>query len=344
MVDNIRFIVKLLGHYNFDFLKTHKNVKGFYKSESNRSTTYKLFLFRNNVEKIDDYKARTIPSMEVTIRVGGFENEISFDNSLRKWYYGKNSMRDFNLTDFIDCIHLLSILVEVPIGNFLNAKINYLELGANLRFKAEDKCILISVFEHKELKTMSVLNNNQTVRFEGVNRSITIYDKLEEMYSNNNWKKKLLEKLSEKYFFGRFEIKIEKVSGVQFSKSNTRIIGDLILNWNKAVTYWENEMKKLEFVEFLSPPLREELGKRKMPLDDYVNYLGMKQLSSVRFKFLLDEFYKKNYSQKTRTKKRLIENVITLDKLKASQTVYNFTDLVAKKARFFRLANNNSNI
>lgn len=344
MVDKIKFTIALQENLNFDFLKNHTNVKGYHKSQNQTSSTYSFYLFKDDVKDINDYKARSIPSLEILIRVGKNENKAKFENSLRKWYYGKNSMRDFNIDTFVDCIHLISELIRIPIDFFFDAKIYYIEIGANLKFKAEDKCILLSIFEHEELKITSVINNNQSIRFEGINKTQSIYDKLEEMSYRNNWNSKIIERLSKKYFFGRFEIKISKVSGVEFTKLNTRTLGDLILNWDKTVNYWEKEMNKIVFIEFLTPPIRKTLTNSKVPLDDFITYLGMKQLNASQFKFLLDEFYKKNYSQKTRVKKRLTELMNMFDDIEQSQTLANFNNLLAKKASYFRNHNNNSNL
>ncbi|CAM4002881.1 hypothetical protein FLAN108750_04625 [Flavobacterium antarcticum] len=344
MVDNLRFSVQLKEKYDFDFLEKHKNVQGFIKHIFPTATTFRLYLFKDDVSDIDNYKVRSIPSLEIGIVLSELNSRIVIENSLRKWYYGKNSMKDFNLNDFINCLDLISQLLKINFIEILNAKIFYLEIGANLKFRSEDKTILLSIFDHEDLKGISSLNNNQTIRLEGVNRKISIYDKLQEMFDKNNFSKKILEKLSDRYFFGRCEIKIEKVSGVQFSKLKTGTLGDLILNWNEVAEYWEKEMFKIKFVEFLSPPVMLALITKKIPLDNFINYLGMKEMNASQFKFLLDEFYNKNYSQKAKVRKRLTQNTMMFDSLKGSQTIPNFNKLVSKKARYFKGSSNKGNI
>ena len=200
MVDRIEFKITPIKQINTNCFRKSKYIRH-NKSHSiffNRSY-FSFYLYKHDVDDLNDFEVKKMACLYVTVRINKKQKgSIEISNSVRKWYYGKNSMRDFNLSDFLDCLQIIAERLKIDLSSILHSEISLIELGANLKFLSKYQVILLSIFEHKNLKLRSTLYNNSTVYFNGVNKTIAVYDKLLERKEKNGLSDQTYKKISKK--------------------------------------------------------------------------------------------------------------------------------------------------
>ncbi|OYU80446.1 MAG: hypothetical protein CFE23_09320 [Flavobacterium sp. BFFFF1] len=275
MVDN--------GTLNFSF--GCKNIKGFLKQLSNHGTcrkmksdgSYYIVKLFNEPDFTANNNFKNNPKLQLNIFWENGIVKINVRNSLRKWYYGSSSMRNFNKTDFIKCLHLISKKLDVDYNTLTASKITKLEIGLNLRFEFFFQTFLSTIIEHERLKNDFHFSRG-TSGFEGENLSLIFYDKLRELFDHGKINSRVYRKLSEKYFFLRVEAGFKKISGVPFAKKNLSSVNDLLTNWEEVYGYLLDQLRKVTYIDWISPRIDDELK--------FSSYSEIKEY----FIFLLSEF------------------------------------------------------
>lgn len=221
------------------------------------------------------------PCIELKLKYNKGFVKIRIKNSLRKWYFGKRSMADFNKSKYIDCLYKMSSKIHLTMQELLTAKITKIEIGVNLKLSPEFLNYLLTLVGHDRLKFRDIYGN-QTVSFRGTNLSLIFYDKLAELRNNNLITSNVFSKLSNKFFFLRIEVRIKKVSGVAFSKEKISTINDLLVNWEECFNYLNNHFNKVLQVDFISPKIALELQKGKDSLIyDLIKFNGIERMSTA---------------------------------------------------------------
>lgn len=240
------FITKLESVANIDKMVDFKHYK-----------IYRLYLY-NNVISLDKEHTFGKPCLEINLKYWYGKVTIEITNSIRKWFYGACSLRDFNLTDLTSCFKLMSKMLSIPFKLFLKAKVYNLEVGFNLRFDRNFSSFLLTVIEHRNLKNKNIIGLG-TREFEGENLKIIFYDKLREMYDHDTISKRTYEKISERYFYLRVEVDFTKVSGVEFAKAHLRTIKDLLNNFPEIYHYVVKQVRQVTLIDWISPRISEEI-------------------------------------------------------------------------------------
>jgi hypothetical protein len=205
---------------------------------------------------------------------------LRINGSLRKWYFGGNTRNDLTKLQFIDCIKLLSIKIGISLQDLLKAKVTKLESGVTLlldkKFMGLNDCFVRFGSFHK-------IYEDSTLYLRGTNYSIVSYEKLLEInkkdlsIKGNRTKTNVLKK----YNHFRFEIKVNKVSGVTFYKKNASTLKELMYNWNVMILQLHLYVNNIDFVDFISPdriidfPNLSNLDKKK--------YLKFKEIQKNGF-------------------------------------------------------------
>lgn len=220
--------------------------------------TYRLYLF-NNVKSLDKENTLGKPCLEINIKYWYGEVTVDITNSLRKWFYGARSLRDFNLTDLWGCYRLIATKLSIPFNLFLKARIHNIEVGFNLKFDKSFSSSLLTFIEHRRLKTKNILGAG-TRNFEGENLKLTFYDKLKEMFDHDTILENTYRKISNQFFVLRIEVGFTKVSGVEFANLNLRTVKDLLNNFSEIYQYLVKQVREVTIIDWISPRIADKIA------------------------------------------------------------------------------------
>ncbi len=304
MVDYIRAAV-LFGADKWVFddyireLGANVRIKKVFKNKKNEVYTGKVYKDFDAIESSDKNEMKSHAKLKLTIKYCYKNNivEVKFGNSLRKWYYGVDSVQDFCKTDFIDALILLMdrlCLGTDIIRDFDNYRI---ELGVTNEHEPNFALFNLSVIDHRNLKNIMRINTD-TVTHMGDNLNVSCYNKGAEMKKKRKSDKKL--ELRDGIYYLRSEVNIKKVSGVAFANSKCRTIGDLLDNWEENYDYMIKELKYIKFIDCISPKvvdhilLSQKLSKgdkiRNKEFHDLIKFLGLEHIGWDKFRDMVHIF------------------------------------------------------
>lgn len=205
---------------------------------------------------------------------------LRINGSIRKWYFRGNNRSDLSKLQFLVCLNLLSNKIGISVQDLLKAKVTKLESGVTLlldkKFMGLNDCF-------GRFGSFNKIYEDSTLYFRGKNYSIISYEKLLEINKRDLSIKENPTKTNviKKYNHLRFEIKVNKVSGVTFYKKNTSTLKELMFNWNEIILQLHLYVNKIDFVDFISPdriidfPNLSNLDKKK--------YLKFKEIQKNGF-------------------------------------------------------------
>jgi len=291
MIDNIRFNFKFKSDENWlSNQKINLSLREEWSSGKGKGFTGKLFL-NNNAKKLENGKSK--PYLLIQIKL--LENDelrIVISNSLRKWFFDKEVIGDFNKTEFEKCLNIISEKLEVPEDILFGAKVTRVEYGANLRFREEYRCFYACIHSHYDIKKKCNWGN-ETIEFKGENRSVIFYDKVTEQ-KGKTFSAKNQKKINNVALLLRYEIKVNKISGSP-EKPFMSYLHDIIENWNLIADLWYKELDKITFVNDINPKIYSYLKDSKVkPIKEYLIYLGIKKLGlDILEEIMQDRIYAK---------------------------------------------------
>lgn len=226
---------------------------------------------------------------------------LSINGSIRKWYYQKNSRKDLNFEEFIDCIELIAKELNTDVKNLLNGKITQLEVGLTLLLKSEMRDINDCFVKYRNAEREVV--EETSLYFHFTNYNLIFYDKFIEMNKNKIWSD-IEKNVFKKFYFLRFEINAKKVSGTTF-KNKFDTIDKIRDNWNTIPPVIEKYINDVVFVDVISKDKKTEIN----DYTDFVNYLtflGIKKYGVIESVNLFDK------SINTNNKKKKLEEFINI--------------------------------
>ena len=292
--------IKKIKRSNPTKIVIKKNIKS---GKSHRSVT--LRIYKNPYVKEERKKCAYLK-----LELYNFKNNhwLRITNSLRKWYFGINSTQDFNWENFCDCLKLLSKMLCIELVELLQFKIYKMEFGVTYKLPSEFKYILQKLSAHRDLKKYGQFDNCSTVYFNGENMGIICYDVLQKMFDNQEISKHVYNKISEKYFFFRLELKIFKRSGVNFANENISTLEDLINNSADVLQYWIKQMLSIEVNEDIS--IEEIIKIKNLTPKDFIEFTSSKYVELISMQKMnayvdlaIDNNPKKKYTIKNALKK-----------------------------------------
>lgn len=275
MIDNIRFNFKFKPDENWlSNQKKNLSLREEWSSGKGKGFTGKLFL-NNNVKKLENGNSKPYLLIQIKLLENG-ELRIIVKNSLRKWFFDKEVIGDFNRTEFKECLNIVSEKLEVPYDLLLGARVTRVEYGANLRFREEYRCFYACIHSHYDIKKKCNWGK-ETIEFKGENRSVIFYDKVTEQ-KGKTFSAKNQKKINNVALLLRYEIKVNKISGSP-EKPFMSYLNDIIQNWDLIADLWYKELDKITFVNDINPKVYSYLKDAKIkPIKEYLIYLGIKQL------------------------------------------------------------------
>ncbi|MEL1242787.1 hypothetical protein AAEO56_00825 [Flavobacterium sp. DGU11] len=226
---------------------------------------------------------------------------LSIDGSIRKWYYQKNSRKDLNYEEFLDCIELLAKELGTTKKRILAGKVNKVEVGVTLLLKAKMRGINDCFVKYRNAEREVV--EETTLYFKFANYKLVFYDKFLEINKNTIWSD-VQKKVFETFYFLRFEINAKKVSGTTF-KNKFDTVEKIKENWNDLPDVIEKYITNIVFVDVISKEKMADVSDYS-DFIIYLTFLGIKQYGVIESINLLDK------SLSINNKKKKIEQFIDI--------------------------------
>lgn len=238
-----------------------------FKSRHNDSFNYKYRLYKTDEEIVyledsedpDEeegmiVKQRSDEEPYLTLIVNE-KKGYTIQGSIRRWYYGNGSWnKDFNYTDFLKCISLLSKQARIPEKILLQSSIVRVEIGANIILPASYKDVQSSItsFPRREKGW-----RNNTVYFNSTYSDIIFYDKLNSLKKERLMSKKKADSLLKKFYVLRFELNLRRAKRTLF-KNEVKTLSLLKDNWEYLLDEWYRYFENVKFENKLPPKTPKE--------------------------------------------------------------------------------------
>lgn len=269
MIDNIKLWFDnycAIKHLNKNFFEERDGVF----TKFNNDYTFKLYNPNNKANKTF-----------LRVQINESCTYLKITGSLRKFYYGEESLKDFSKMDFIKAIEILSVIFEIPIELFNQFSISMTEIGLNT--KVTEKCsnILSMVIGYKsslyEPATFRGYKRYKTACFE-----IKLYDKYAEIIGAKS-KRKYIKTPSETNFINdnlnknwlRVELKITKGKNIK-SRLGYKAVGEMTENFNDLYLYFWNNIQELQFNDIYNQiPVFDSNNKSDKEMNDYLRSVGI---------------------------------------------------------------------
>lgn len=324
MVDKIKFLVTNYP-VEEDMLKSYKR---FGSSRFNPE----IFVFIKYLTRDEDLgKKNKKHSLKLILAYDTkFGNhKLYVEGSIRKWYYGKYNIRDFNYKDFCHCISLLSKKLGIEENILWNAEITKLETGVTIRFTKEFEGIALCVSRYKNFKKNTY--EDKGVKFKGKNYHVIFYDKIREIYNDKDKLERSYDKITKNNFLFRYEIQGHKVSGMKMFNKKVDTLLKLKNNWKYLGDNLIKTLDKVEFIDIISPEAYINIrGGAITEMSEFLIYKGMKSISVEKTRLLIETL---NPKKKTNCRKKY--NEIYEKHLIEDRRNYEdiFRQIVAKKVK-----------
>lgn len=195
-------------------------------------------------------------------------NKIRMEGNLRKWIYGnKSAVGDLDYKDFSFCIHLIAKRLGVEERWIWNLEITYLEMGGNIKLPRCYERFIPGLISYPEL-TLERWTES-TVYFNGAKYSLIFYDKLKQLQNTNVISAKVANKLINKWFVLRFEIRVNAKSGYR-KKDCIQTFQSIRENWDHLLDDWFRTFKKAKPLDLFSDSI--EVKKGSLTKRQAINY------------------------------------------------------------------------
>ncbi|WP_044402045.1 hypothetical protein [Lacinutrix sp. Hel_I_90] len=227
-------------------------------------------------------------------------HKLYIEGSIRKWYYGKYNIRDFNYKDFCQCISLLSKRLEIEENILWNAEITKLETGVTIRFTKEFEGIALCVSRYKNFKKNTY--EDKGVKFKGKNYHVIFYDKIREIYNDKDKLERSYDKITKNNFLFRYEIQGHKVSGMKMFKNKVDTLLKVKNNWKYLGDNLIMTLDKVEFIDVISPEAYINLrGGAITEMSEFLIYKGIKAIGIEKTRLLIETL---NPKKRTKCRKK----------------------------------------
>lgn len=225
---------------------------------------YRLFKTAEEIVYLDEGEEGEEEGMSVKERpkndpyLSLLVNEIkgfTLQGSLRRWYYGDRSWsKDFNYTDFLKCIKLLSKRAAIPEKVLLQSFVVRVEIGGNVILPASYRDIQTCIVSFPKREKGW---RNNTVYFNSTYSVITFYDKLNSLKKEGLMHKKTIDGLLKKIYVLRFELNLRRAKKTTF-KNEVKTLSSIIDNWGYLLEEWNRHFENVKFENKLPPKLPKD--------------------------------------------------------------------------------------
>jgi len=214
---------------------------------------------------------------------------LEITGSIRKWWFGNKSTKDFSKQEYSAAINLLFEILEIPQKWKKNFIISKVEVGMNIYVKQPCSEILNRVTEYRS--SCYLRHSHPTgIAFKAKSKEIKLYDKIEEI--SKKFKKKSIKDVEESQFLEnnkdknllRIEFKINCKSELGFNN-----LEDSIIFFDDLYFYF---WKKLRYIKYNNNELGEFTGKNYKDFLKYLAYVGIDSLETEIFEKMIKQLNK----------------------------------------------------
>lgn len=289
MVDNLKqHLLRFTGNFkNCKFIREEEKFIIYHLSRSKEKNDHKL--------RIKFYK---------------LTNKVEISGSLRKWCFGKQSLRDLTLSSFIMTLKKLAKVLNISIQELCRAGFTQCEIGLNIWVKCSCEDIISKIIDYHHLKRE--LREKGTLYFFGTSKKLIIYNKGDEIVDNTQKSKrtskaKTFEILKRKgYHFLRMEFKLyNQKSFKQHHLGYISTIGDLINNFSNLYEFWCAEISDLIICNTLIA--NDETTKHEFPLIHAINALGFENFKDKYLNLCKSESIKGLKTARSKAYKEILD-------------------------------------
>jgi hypothetical protein len=197
------------------------------------------------------------------LTVSKYDDKITVEGSIRKWYFGVNGVQDLSQTQFIEAMQKISFILFNKHNALFDFEIKNLEVGCNVKLPRKYKEASQYFRAYKTFKKITY--GNESTKFDSTTYSLIVYNKLAEMINSakkkgNERNPKPLVKIAKFLCFQRFEMSIKKMTKAPTNKLNINTVQGLIENWDKTLEEFEKkitEIVTLKTSNNVAPPLAQ---------------------------------------------------------------------------------------
>jgi hypothetical protein len=281
MIDNITvrcFVEEIVEYFTPEYFK---NKCGIARCSGNNDYTFELY---NPDRSKSSYLTVICP------HINSAERPVLFTikGSLRKWWYGSKSTKDFCKQDFDVAINLLFDILEIPQKQRKYFYIARIEVGLNVRVKLSCSEIARRIVGYKrksyERKPYStgIMYNSKTVK------GAKLYDKVEEI--SRGFKGKLIKDDEEVLFLKDYADK--NIFRIEFPIAQNAVINRELGfgNIEDSITYFDNlyiyfwgQIQYLQYSDaYDRMPCLDCENKSNKEFNDYLKCIGIWYLGIER--------------------------------------------------------------
>lgn len=167
-------------------------------------------------------------------------NLLTITHSLRKWYFGANSLLDFTQLSFLKAIKYLALLLDISPDEILKSSFTKCEIGLNIVLKYDIISIIPCFVKYSTFDRWTC--GTTTVKFVGDDRELILYDKIEKIDDGED---KILKNILKKYNYSYIRIEITMNDQKSYNYRNLpkiKTIKDLYDNFIILYTFWAMEV------------------------------------------------------------------------------------------------------
>ena len=190
-------------------------------------------------------------SLFLSLRYDDLKNtsRLRINGSLKNWYFGENSKKNLTRTEYMKCIKSIARKIGVETKTLIQAKITKIECGITVKTNSNSSNFIDNFIWYKGFERIK--EKESTLYFRGKSYDLILYDKLAEIIAKS---KKIRNNVVKNNFissgnFFRFEVKVKKVSGINFYKQHANSVGKVIKNWDKILFKTQTTFKAIEYID-----------------------------------------------------------------------------------------------
>ena len=277
MIDNVTikcFENIITKHLSPEYFRNKYDVK----SVGINDYTFKLY----NPENLTSSFLRIVCS-----HIGSDEKYVFFSitGSLRKWWFGDKSIKDFSKQDYVAAINLLFEILEIPQRERKNFFMPRIEVGMNNPVKVSCIEILNKIVGYKNNCYFRNSYKTGIVYQSKTNKGIKLYDKIEEI--SKDFKNKRIKDFDESQFLndnkGRNLLRIEFTIGGGQSKVNKELgfdnLEDSIVHFDNLYSYFWKQLQHIQYSDaYNDVPSMDFTGKSYKDFLIYLAHIGKRKL------------------------------------------------------------------
>jgi len=246
MIDNITiksYLDRITNHITPEFLRNiyHAKIKG--------NNDYDFILY-NPENTTSSFLKVVCPH----INSAGKNVCFSITGSLRKWWYGDKSVKDFSKPDFEEAVNYLLDILDISQKGRKHFIIPRIEIGMNILVKVPCSEILNSIVGYKNnCYSRNSYKTGISYETKTYKKYIKLYDKVEEI--SKGFKNKRVKDIDESQFLndteGKNILRVEFTIGGGQAKVNKELkfdnLEECIFHFDNLYSYFWNQLQLIKY-------------------------------------------------------------------------------------------------